>query len=221
MLLYVHRLCFHIGFGVCIRVPMSMHFFFLPRHRHRQLPLTTYTSCFLQAIIYDWPSSTKVVHRWFTIQENSSLVKLFLVANVKAVMLYIRHGDDQVTMFNAKCQLVVLTNHIKKVLNIPRNAVLDLIPCTADPKLMIPAGLADKGDVAYANTFFPSRSTFALMTVKEDEDNVKEFTLLWNSSSTMADMRDKLAAAVDARNAEEKKKSAAAKGGKGAAGGKK
>ena len=126
-------------------------------------------------------------------------------------MFYIRSGDEAAatSMFNAKCQSVVLVNFIRKTLQLPTAGPVDLIPVTADPKLLVPLGIPDKGDNTYANTFLTLRGHYAVCSVREDEDGAKEWVLHWKAK---CDERDKMAAALDLKNTEEKKKAAAAKG---------
>jgi hypothetical protein len=125
------------------------------------------------------------------------------------VLFYVKHGDDHVSMFNAKCQTVVLSNYIRKSLQLPSDSVIDLVPVTNDPKLLAPLGFPDKVDGTYANTFMTLRGNYAVCTIREDEDGAKEWHLQWK---TRCDERDKISAALDTRNAEEKKKTAASKG---------
>ena len=121
-------------------------------------------------------------------------------------MFYVHHHDDEVTVFNSKCQNVVLLNHIKKSLNVAGN--IDLVQQAADYKNVTPLGLADRGDSLYANTVLTFRGHYLLLQVQEDDDGVKEYTLLWKSKS---DESDKVTAALEARLADERKKA----GGKG------
>jgi hypothetical protein len=125
-------------------------------------------------------------------------------------MFYVRHHDDQLTMFNAKCQNVVLMNHIRKVLNVA--ASIDLVAQAPDYKNVQPLALADRGDATYGHTFLAPRAIYVLLTVVEDEDGVKDFTVAWKSKTS--DEADKIAAALELKTADERKK-AGAKGGKG------
>lgn len=125
-------------------------------------------------------------------------------------MFYIKHGDDGIaSMFNSKCQTIVLMNFIRKSLQLPNEGPIDLIPIASDPKLLVPLGIPEKGETTYANTLLTLRGNYAVCTVREDEDGAKEWQLHWKAK---CDERDKIVAALDARSAEEKKKAAASKG---------
>lgn len=126
-------------------------------------------------------------------------------------MFYVHYGEDQVSLFNSKCQTVILMNYVKKTLNVkPPLQNMDLIPLAAEYKSAInPVGIAEKQENSYANTYLTTRGHYVLVTSVEDEDGVKEYTVHWKKQ----DESDKLIAALDARTAEEKKK-AGAKGAK-------
>jgi hypothetical protein len=160
-------------------------------------------------------------------------------------MFYVKHHDDQVALFNSKCQSVVLANHIKKVLLAPSapaaagagavissaagavvpsaaaaggsTSSVDLVLYSADFKAAQPIGLFDKPDGVYANTYLQPRATYVLLSATDpDDDGVREYSAVWKSSK--GDESDKLTAALDARTADERKK-VGGKGGKGGAAG--
>jgi hypothetical protein len=128
-------------------------------------------------------------------------------------LIYVKHHDDQVATFNAKCLCPVLMNHIKTSLNLT-SPHLDLIPHSADYKQIQPMTIntADKAEV-YANSILAPRGVYVLLQVNEDEDGAKEWVSLWQGKG---DETDKLTAALDARATDERKK-----GGKGKPPGKK
>lgn len=118
-------------------------------------------------------------------------------------MFSLKHGsDDQTTLFNSKCQIVVLLSHIKRTLNL-RNVAIDVIPVATDYKSVLPLGLLEKGEFVYANTILQPRGTYALLQVNEDEDGVREYVSLWKAKGEES---EKLHAALEARAAEERKK---------------
>mgnify|MGYP001566161717 CR=1 FL=1 len=151
-------------------------------------------------------------------------------------MFFVRHHDDQVALFNAKCHTVVLSQFIKKTLvpamggagvGAPVAAValaavapaspvhahrhIDLVPIGTDLKNVAPLGLPDKGDTIYANTFVQHRGSYALVTATDpDEDGIRDYALVWKKPG---DESDKLAAALEARTLEERRK-VGGKGGK-------
>lgn len=129
----------------------------------------------------------------------------------KKMFFYLKHGDDQSPLFNSKCHLVVLLNFIRSQLQLPAHLTLDFMPLSNDVKQLIPLQLPEKGDTTYANTLLGPRASYALLSVTEDEDGAKEYTLLWKSSSTRQEDRDRIAAAIELRNGEEKKKAGGAK----------
>jgi hypothetical protein len=122
-------------------------------------------------------------------------------------MFYVRHHEDEVAVFNSKCQNVVLLNHIKKALNVSGN--IDLLLQAADYKAATPIGAGEKGDTTYANTYLQFRGSYLLLQVQEDEEGTKEYTLLWKSKT---DESDRVTAALEARLADDRKKAGGAKG---------
>lgn len=121
-------------------------------------------------------------------------------------MFYLRHHDDQVTMYNSKCQTVVLVNFIKKQLKVDGN--IDFIQQAADYKNAAALGIAERGDHTYANTFLQTRGTYILLQVQEDDEGTKEYTLLWKSQG---DESERLAAALESKVADDRKKGGKAK----------
>lgn len=116
-------------------------------------------------------------------------------------MFYVRHHDDQVAMFNSKCQNVVLLNHMKKILGV--SGGIDLLLQQAEYKNLATVGMSDKGETTYANTFLQFRSTYILLGVQEDEEGCKEYTVLWKSKN---DESEKIVAVLEARLADDRKK---------------
>ena len=127
------------------------------------------------------------------------------------MFFYLKHGDDQSSLYNAKCHLTVLLNFIRSQLQLSPSLTLDMMPLSNDVKQLIPLQLPEKGDTTYANTLLAPRGSYALLSVTEDEDGAKEYTLLWKSTTSKPEDRDRIAAAIDTRNSEEKKKAAGAK----------
>ena len=121
-------------------------------------------------------------------------------------MFSVRHGDDQTTIFNSKCHNVILMNHIRKTLKV--NGNIDLIAQAADYKNATPIGLGEKGDTTYANNHVNFRGNYLLLQVQEDEEGMKEYTLLWKSKN---DESDRVTAALENGLADARKKA----GGKG------
>ncbi len=120
---------------------------------------------------------------------------------------YIKHHDDQVATFNAKCQCSVLLNFIRKTLELQHCAQIDLIPYTPDWKGAAPLALQDKPEGSYASSFITTRAVFVVLQVSEDEEGVREYVPQW----TKGDESDKLMATLEARTAEERKKASGAK----------
>lgn len=116
-------------------------------------------------------------------------------------MFYVRHHDDQVAMFNSKCQTVVLMNHMKSVLGVKDS--LDLLLQQPEYKAAAPVGVGEKQENVYANTYLNFRATYVLLGSQEDDDGIKEYTVLWKSKN---DESEKIAAVLEARTADDKKK---------------
>lgn len=117
-------------------------------------------------------------------------------------MFYVRHHDDQVAVFNSRCQTVVLLNHMRRALNVP--GPIDLLQQAAEYKNAAPVGLQDKGDTTYANTVLAPRASYVLLQTQEDEDGLREHTVVWRSPKS--DEADRIAAVLEARLADERKK---------------
>ena len=123
-------------------------------------------------------------------------------------MFYVRHHDDQVALFNSKCQTAVLLHHMKKTLNGTGN--VDLVQLSTDYKNVLPIGICDRGDQKYANDYLQARATYVLLQWTEDEDGVKDYQVQWKSKAP--EESDKLVAALEAKTADERKKGAGKKG---------
>lgn len=122
-------------------------------------------------------------------------------------MFYVHHNDDQTSVFNAKCQSVVLMNHIRKTLGVA--GVIDLLPQAAEYKTAAPLGACEKPEGTYGNTFLQPRAHYVLLQATEDEEGVKEYAVLWKSKT---DEADRIASALDMRTQDERKKTGAKKG---------
>eukprot|EP00760_Papus_ankaliazontas_P034584 PhM_4_TR7267/c0_g1_i2/m.39274 len=124
-------------------------------------------------------------------------------------LIFVRHHDDQITSFNSNTRNVVLLHHISKTLNYPNVTSIDLITNTTDAKTMNPVGLIDKPDV-YCKDVTPAittRGTYVAVAVKEDEDGVREYTVLLQGEEA-----NKMQTLLDARATEDRKKAAGGKG---------
>jgi hypothetical protein len=123
----------------------------------------------------------------------------------REVMFYMKHGEDQQAMFNARCQSVVLMNYIRASLNLPPGGY-DLMPIAADYKGVAPLAVADRGEVS-ASTFINLRGAYALLQFKEDEEGTRQYTSLWKPKNP--EERERIELALDAKAADDKKKGTA------------
>jgi hypothetical protein len=119
-------------------------------------------------------------------------------------MFYVRHHDEQVHMFNAKCQAAVLVNHMKKAMGVPPTTAIDLVPQAAEYKNAQPIGLAEKPETIYGNTFLALRGSYILVSYVEDEEGIREYKVLL--SDKPGGEHDKLHAALDLKTQDERKK---------------
>ena len=97
------------------------------------------------------------------------------------MFFYLKHGDDQSSLYNAKCHLTVLLNFIRSQLQLSPSLTLDMMPLSNDVKQLIPLQLPEKGDTTYANTLLALEGPTRWAT--EDEDGAKG-TLLWKSTTS-------------------------------------
>ena len=118
-------------------------------------------------------------------------------------MFYVHHHDDQVVLLNAKCQMPVLLNHMRKSFGLTPAAAIDIVPIACEYKNVTPSGIMDKAEGTYANTFIALRAHYALAQVNDDEDGVKEYKVLWVDKNGD---HEKMNAALEARTLDEKKK---------------
>ena len=125
-------------------------------------------------------------------------------------MFYVHHGEDQLSMFNAKCQMPVLVNHMKKTMPAASaSPAIDVVAQAAEYKTANPVGIAEKPEGTYGNTCLTLRGHYILTSYTDDEEGVREYKVLWQDKNGDA---DKLQAALDARTADERKKAGGKKG---------
>ena len=125
----------------------------------------------------------------------------------KMTLIFVRGKDDKLLSFNANVRNVVLLHHITKVMDAPNVTAIDLMPNVFDAKTAVPLGLCDKMD-SYSGGCpgVTNRGTYIALSIREDEDGVKEYTPLLEG-----DDATKLTTILEARTAEERKKSMASK----------
>jgi hypothetical protein len=129
-------------------------------------------------------------------------------------MFYTHSGDDHVGLFNAKCQVPVLVNHMRKTLPAAEAATgnaIDLVAQAAEYKTVAPIGLGEKPEGTYGNTCLNLRGHYVLVGFTEDEEGVRDYKVLWQDKNGEA---EKIQTALDARTADERKKAGGGKKGK-------
>jgi len=122
-------------------------------------------------------------------------------------LIFVRGKEDRVMSFNSNVRNVVLLNHIIKVMDLPGVTSIDLVPNAFDAKTAAPLGLCDKLE-SYSKDCagITARGTYIAVSIREDEEGVKEFTVLLDGEEAT-----KLTSLLEARTAEERKKVQAVK----------
>eukprot|EP00667_Euglena_gracilis_P023523 EG_transcript_26613 len=112
----------------------------------------------------------------------------------------VRHGNDQMSMFNSNCSNAVLLNYIKQTAGYPDIEMVDLISANLQEKNLSPLQLFTRPS-DYANADLHSRGVYILLRVEEEGPGVRTYSPLLDSEDGR-----RLKALLESRTTDERKR---------------